>query len=108
MKHLVRLGLLSLPIVAVVLLVVQVIVSNELATLSGHMGQLDTQVSEAGDIHAFLETEVASASSLTALRERAGVLGFHEPMPKQIIALSPEVPVAFGVTSHGSTPQLLQ
>lgn len=104
MKHLVRIGLMSLPIIAIALLVVQVIISNELATLSGRMGELDMRVSDAGDIHAFLETEVASASSLMAIRDRAVALGFHEPMPKQIVALSPEVPVAFGV----ATPQLLQ
>lgn len=86
-----------IPIITVLLLIIQVIVSNELATLGKRMGQLDAAVIREQDVHEALETQVASASSLLSLREKAIVLGFHEPLPNQITALLPQVPVAYSI-----------
>ena len=72
----------------------QVVISNELATLGKRLGQLDTQVSYEADLNEALSTEVASASSLLVLRERAQKLGFVEPTATQIMSLTLEVPVA--------------
>lgn len=83
-----------MPIMTIVLIVVQVVVSNELASLGKKLGKLDTEISFAQDVYADLSTQVASASSLATTRERALSMGFREPTQAQIIALSPEVPVA--------------
>ena len=87
-----------MPVITIVLIVVQVIVSNELASLGKKLGKLDTEVAFAQDVHADLATQVASASSLYALRERAIQMGFHEPTQAQIIALTPQEPVALRLT----------
>ena len=86
-----------LPVCAVILLVLQVIFSTELATLGKRMGQLDAAVSRERDVREALETQVASASSLLSLRDKALELGFHEPTANQITSLAPEVPVAFHI-----------
>ncbi len=102
-----RIVRIVLPVAAVILLVTQVVVSTQLATLSSHMGKLDTAVALQQDVHEILETEVASASALLTLRDRAEALGFHEPTSKQIVALSPQVPGAFGVTDTQARQPLL-
>lgn len=100
MKNILRIAEIILPITAVVLLIVQVVVSNELATLGKQMGQLDAQVRLESDIHESLAIEVASASSLLTLRARASAFGFIEPTTKQIMNLSLQVPVAALDTNH--------
>ena len=101
MKYFVRAAEILLPITAVILLVFQVIISNELATLGKKLGQLDVDVRLVSDVRESLSIEVASASSLLALRERALSQGFVEPTNKQIMNLSLQVPVALDI-SHGT------
>lgn len=96
----------ALPVTAILLIVLQVIVSNELATLGKRMGTLDAAVTDQRDLHETLETQVASASSLLTLRERALAEGFHDPKATQIVSLPAQVPVAFGVT-NARTPQTI-
>lgn len=106
MKLLLRLLLSGMPIVAVVLVIMQVVFSNELATLGKQLGKLDSEVTLEKDMHEALATEVASVSSLVSLRVRASELGFKAPTRDQIIALTPEVPVAFGVAHNTAYPPL--
>lgn len=94
MKKIARIIGIVLPITAIILVVLQVVISNELATLGKRLGQLDAQVSRETDVNEALSTEVASASSLLMIRERAELLGFVEPTAKQIMSLTLEVPVA--------------
>ncbi len=104
MKYLLRGLEILLPITAVVLLIFQVIISNELATLGKKLGQLDVDVRLVSDTRESLSIEVASASSLLALRERAIAEGFVEPTNKQIMNLSLQVPVALDI-SHTTSLQ---
>lgn len=94
MKHIVRIIGFLLPVAAIILVVLQVVVSNELAALGKRLGKLDQEVRLEADMHEALSTEVASASSLLVIRERAQAQGFVDPTPKQVISLSLEVPVA--------------
>lgn len=98
MKNFGRIIGILLPIAAIILIVLQVVVSNELAALGKRLGALDAEVRVVSDIHEALQTEVASASSLLTLRVRAESLGFMEPTAKQIMNLTPETPVALGIT----------
>lgn len=94
MKYLFKIIGIILPIAAVVMIILQVVVSNELATLGKKLGQLDLNVKLESDINEAMRTEVASASSLLVMRDRAELLGFVEPTSKQVISLTSEVPVA--------------
>lgn len=94
MKYLLRIIEFVLPIISIVLIVSQVIVSNELATLGKRLGQLESDVRIESDMKEDLEIRVASASSLLTLRDRAIAIGFVEPTSKQILNLLREVPVA--------------
>jgi cell division protein FtsL len=95
MKYLARSLAFILPVLAIFLVVTQVIVSNELATLGKKLGKLDTDISFANDMHEALATEVASASSMIALKDRAIAAGFHAPTKDQVMAISVVAPVAF-------------
>lgn len=90
--------LVILPIIAVTLVIYQIVISNELATLGKSLGQLDHELSAQNDIHETLVTEVASASSYLVMRTKAETLGFVAPRKDQIVALTSESPVALGVT----------
>ncbi len=94
MKQFIKMLYVVMPLVAIILVVTQVVVSNELASLGKKLGKLDSEISFAQDVHEDLSTQVASASSLFALRDRAQAMGFSEPTQSQIVALSPETPVA--------------
>jgi len=100
MKYLLRIAEIMLPLTAVVLLIVQVVISNELAALGKQMGQLDAAVRLESDVKESLAIQVASASSLLTLRERATIAGFVEPTTKQIMNLSLQVPVAALDANH--------
>lgn len=97
MKRLLRIAEILLPITALVLLIVQVIISNELATLGKKMATLDREVRIETEAKESLTIAVASASSLLQLRERALAEGFVEPTTKQILNLSLQVPVALDI-----------
>lgn len=96
MKNVARVIGIVLPLTALMLMIIQVVLSNQLATLGKRLGQLDKEVRLETDVYEALSTEVASASSLLVLRERAQLLGFVEPTAKQIMSLTLEVPVALG------------
>lgn len=108
MNRFIRIIHILIPCCAIVLVVLQVIVSNELATLNASMGRLDVAITRARDTHEILSTEIASASSLMALRTQALEQGFHEPASSQIISLTPHVPVAFGGIADHKTSSLIR
>ncbi len=101
MNRLVRIAEIFLPITALVLLIIQVVISNELATLGKKMATLDREVRMHSEARESLTIAVASASSLLQLRERALAEGFVEPGTKQILNLSLQVPVALD-TNHSA------
>jgi hypothetical protein len=98
MKKLVGLFYALLPVIAVALVVTQVVISNELATLGKTLGKLDREIAFQDDIQEDLSIQVASISSLFAVRERALTMGFAEPTSSQIVSLTTEVPVALRVS----------
>lgn len=97
MKYMLKIMYGVVPLLALVLVITQVVVSNELAKLGKGLGKLNTDIVVQQELRADLSTQVASASSLFALRERAVAMGFLEPGQSQIISLSPDVPVALRI-----------
>ncbi|HLD24762.1 MAG TPA: hypothetical protein VJB96_02480 [Patescibacteria group bacterium] len=102
MRYVLKIIELTLPITAIALIVLQVVLSNALTTQGKQVGELENEVRFAIDVKEALEIQVASASSLLTLRDRAFELGYGEPTAKQILNLTLEVPVAFGGLEHPS------
>lgn len=101
MKRIVQITLSCIPPLALVLLVVELIVSNELAGLGQRLAHIDIALTQARQERETLITQVASASSLFAIQAKADELGFRPPTKDQVISLGTDrLPVAF----H-STPQ---
>lgn len=94
MKLLLKTIEVFLPITAILLLIMQVVLSNELTTYGKKVGELEKEVQFAQDENEALEIAVASSSALLTLREKAVVLGFVDPSTKQILNLTPVAPVA--------------
>ena len=107
MKTVVKIFGMLLPVAAIIMIILQVVVSNELASLGKKLGNIEYEISNQNDMRELLSAEVASASSLLALREKAESLGFAEPSNRQIMHISLEVPVAFGI-GNKNTPSELQ
>ncbi len=95
MKPIIRLIGIFLPVTALVLVVIQIVISNEMASLGKTLGSVEREISLESEIREALATQVASASSLLVIRSRAESQGFVEPSAKQIIHIETSVPVAF-------------
>ncbi|MBI3956336.1 hypothetical protein HY339_03700 [Candidatus Gottesmanbacteria bacterium] len=76
MKSCIRSGIRLLPIVAVVLLVVEILVTNELAGFGKKVAQTDRAIDTLKEENQLLQEKVASLSSLLTIEEKARVLGF--------------------------------
>jgi len=74
------------------LLVTQVLVSNRLATAGEHLSQTESEIVRLQGINIHIKNQVASASAMLTLREKAQNFGFSEPAAP--IYFSQEFPVA--------------
>ncbi len=84
-----------LPFLALVLIVLQITVSNQVSVLSRTVRSVERGIVRESDTIELLSTAVASASSLTTISERAAGLGFRQPEKDQVLHLTPEtLPVA--------------
>lgn len=77
-KTLLRLGVKILPILVVVLVVLELVVTNELASLGEKVNGIEVKIGALQEENELLSQEVASASSLLSLASRAKDLGFVE------------------------------
>ncbi len=82
------------PCMAFVLMVGQIIVTNELAGVGNDIGSLDSDIAALTDEHDLLSQQVASASSLTSISQKAVLAGFVAPKKANVIALDDSVDVA--------------
>lgn len=74
-----------LPIVAILLLVVEMLVTNELAGFGKKVAETDRAIDALREENQLLQEKVASLSSLVTIEEKARVLGFTLT-PKVVIA----------------------
>lgn len=72
----VRLGIRFLPLIAVLFLVVEMLVTNELAGFGKKVAEADRAIDTLKEENQLLEEKVASLSSLLAIEEKASALGF--------------------------------
>jgi len=74
------------------LMVVQVIVSNRLSTAGAKIATIEEEIKKIEEENELLQKEIASASSLLTLQERARLLGFIKTT--STFNLFEELPVA--------------
>lgn len=72
----IRSGIRFLPLVAVLLLVVEILVTNELAGFGKKVTEADRAIDTLKEENQLLQEKVASFSSLLAIEEKARALGF--------------------------------
>lgn len=72
----VRLGIRLLPLLAIVLLVVEILVTNELVGFGKKVGEADRAIEVLKEENQLLQEKVASLSSLLTIEEKALTLGF--------------------------------
>lgn len=72
----VRSGIRFLPLLAVVLLVVEILVTNELAGFGKKVAEADRAIDALTEENQLLQEKVASLSSLLTIEEKAYALGF--------------------------------
>ena len=86
-----------IPLIVCLLLITEIIVSNELAALGRKVSIHDSDIERIDEENQMLREEIASSSSLIAVTVRAQEAGFQDPRSGQILTLVPEqLPVAFG------------
>ena len=96
MKHIIQTTLSWIPVLAGLLLVIELILSNELAGLGATLQKTMQETQEATMVHETLVAQAAAVTSLAALQNRARELGFREPTKDQILSLgTSQLPVAF-------------
>ena len=77
---LINLLLISLPLLAVVLVVANILAHNLLATSGGDLKSVESQAQILQDQNSHLHQHIASLSSLIYLRQQAQALGFTSPL----------------------------
>jgi len=78
MKYLGTIFSITLPIIAVVLGVCQIIYTNELASVGSSLASYDTKIEQLTTENATITQKVASMSSLLSVQEKAVAMGFVE------------------------------
>jgi cell division protein FtsL len=87
----------GIPILAFVLVVVQVVMTNELAGVRNEIRKLDSEIATLADDHDLLSQQVASASALATVSEKANMAGFVSPTKSNVIALDDSITVALNL-----------
>lgn len=98
MKQLIRFSLTIAPVIAVVLAICELVVSNQFVGSGKEIRTVDTSIDVIRSENAKLEQQVASASSLLTISAKAKEIGFVEPKPSQYLTIAPsQLPVAFNL-----------
>ena len=84
----------ALGVVILMLLVVQVLVSNSIANYGSTISKIETDITDLTQANQLLEEKIASGSSLLTLSEKAQKIGFVKTITPQYF--SNQIPVAFG------------
>lgn len=80
-----------------ILVVVEIVFTNQLASHGGKLRTMNTTIDLLRQENLFLATQVASASALLTIRAKAGELGLIVPAKLQFVTLATEQPVALNL-----------
>ncbi|MFZ5845117.1 MAG: hypothetical protein ACOY0S_01470 [Patescibacteria group bacterium] len=92
-KKLLQIWIKILPLLAMMLIVVELVLTNSLATLGSRVATLDSQIVALEEENARFALEAASASAILTLEGKARTLGFVEPTPPLSLVVQ-DFPVA--------------
>lgn len=84
----------TLPILAVLLIIAEVIATNQLAGLGETVTGIDMRIESLREENALLAQQVASVSSLIMIEQKAKEYGFTEAKPSSYINLDEHLPIA--------------
>lgn len=87
-----------IPVCAGVLIVIEIILTNQLAGGGSQMRSVDSAIDDLRQVNALLTQQVASASSLTTIAAKAAEYGFIDPLKSQFLTVAAELPVALNNT----------
>ncbi len=79
----------SLPLVVFILVIVQVVVTNQLAGLGADVTDIETRIEATVAENEILRQQVASASSLLLIEQKAKEQGLTEPQATSYLSLDP-------------------
>lgn len=85
----------SLPLVALVLIVCQLVISTELAATGMNVKNIDQKISDLSDENQVLEVKVASISSLAKIYDQAKASGFVKATTNTVNITKEQFPVAY-------------
>lgn len=77
-----------IPLTILILILAEFFVTNHVAGLGGNVGEIELKIAAIREENERLRQEVASASALLSVSQRAKELGFVEP--KNILTIGPE------------------
>ncbi|MEK7543822.1 MAG: hypothetical protein AAB557_03075 [Patescibacteria group bacterium] len=81
MIRFIRSGIRILPFLVVILLVVEILVTNELAGFGKKVSQIDRSIDTLQEENQLLQEKVASLSSLLTIEDKSKALGFISSPP---------------------------
>lgn len=81
MIRFIRSGIRILPFFVVILLVVEILVTNELAGFGKRVSQIDRSIDTLQEENQLLQEKVASLSSLLTIEDKSKALGFISSPP---------------------------
>ncbi len=84
-----------LPFLVIILAAGQIWITNELAGLGASVHDVDVRIEAIKEENALLTQQVASASSLLLIEQKAREMGFVDPDKSSFLLLS-DLPLAFG------------
>lgn len=75
------------PITALILIIIELFVTNELAGLRDDVGSLEKRAQVLEEENDILAQEVASGSALTTVASKAQAMGFRQPKVSEYMAI---------------------
>ncbi len=86
-----------IPILAFIFILMELIVANQLTLLARDVGNLEKSIANIEDENDMLSQEVASASALTTISQKAQLLGFRKSLASDYMTIGIES-VALGMS----------
>lgn len=90
------------PCLAFVLVVAQIVITNELAGVRNDIASLDGDIAALTDEYNLLSQHAASASALATISQKAGLAGFVAPTKSNILVLDEASDVAIVLPGNPS------
>lgn len=93
-RSILHLFIRSLPLLAIILIIFEIVATNEFASVGTKIRTIDVAIDRLRDENELLHSQIASASALIAIEQKAKDLGYKIPadfitMGQETVALNP-------------------